>query len=195
MGVRTVTGWCEPLWSIRLNCQLMTKFEMMHISVWLGVRRTPRVGPWYWSGHYWQFECVKASVDKKNFRKMKYMQHVAAALQIGKSASYSILIPLFGCPLPLDARGCRPVRLPPLHATGPRGTVKEKSWKPVFGRKNKNFVENRYFKPGGVDEFFIHYRKRLSKKSFGKSRCSAAAVLNVQSGFKHQQANSQISSI
>jgi len=27
----TDTGLCEPLWSIRLNCQLMTKFEMMHI--------------------------------------------------------------------------------------------------------------------------------------------------------------------
>jgi len=24
---RTDTGLCEPLWSIRLNCQLMTKLE------------------------------------------------------------------------------------------------------------------------------------------------------------------------
>ena len=28
---RTDTGLCEPLWSIRLNCQLMTKLEMMRI--------------------------------------------------------------------------------------------------------------------------------------------------------------------
>jgi len=25
------TGLCEPLWSIRLNSQLMTKLEMVHI--------------------------------------------------------------------------------------------------------------------------------------------------------------------
>ena len=30
-GDRTDTGLCELLRSIRLNCQLMTKFEMMHI--------------------------------------------------------------------------------------------------------------------------------------------------------------------
>jgi len=30
-GERTVTGLCEALWSIHLNCQLVTKFEMMHI--------------------------------------------------------------------------------------------------------------------------------------------------------------------
>jgi len=29
-GDRTDTGLCEPLWSILLNCQLMTKVEMMH---------------------------------------------------------------------------------------------------------------------------------------------------------------------
>jgi len=28
---RKYTRLCEPLWSIRLNCQLMTKFEMMRI--------------------------------------------------------------------------------------------------------------------------------------------------------------------
>jgi len=28
---RTDTGLCEPLWSIRLNCQSMTKLEMMHV--------------------------------------------------------------------------------------------------------------------------------------------------------------------
>jgi len=28
---RKDTGLCEPLWSIRLNCQLMTKLEMKHI--------------------------------------------------------------------------------------------------------------------------------------------------------------------
>jgi len=30
-GGRVDTGLCEPLWSIRLNCQLMTKPEMMYI--------------------------------------------------------------------------------------------------------------------------------------------------------------------
>jgi len=30
-GHRTDTSLCEPLWSIRLNCQLMTKLEMKHI--------------------------------------------------------------------------------------------------------------------------------------------------------------------
>jgi len=30
-GDRTDAGLCEPLWSIHLNCQLMTKLEMMHI--------------------------------------------------------------------------------------------------------------------------------------------------------------------
>jgi len=35
-GYGTDTGVCEPLWSIRMNCQLMTKLEMMHIST--GVR-------------------------------------------------------------------------------------------------------------------------------------------------------------
>jgi len=30
-GDRTNTGLCEPLWSIRQNCQLMAKLEMMHI--------------------------------------------------------------------------------------------------------------------------------------------------------------------
>jgi len=30
-GDGTDVGLCEPLWSIRLNCQLMTKLEMMHI--------------------------------------------------------------------------------------------------------------------------------------------------------------------
>jgi len=30
-GDRGDTCFCEPLWSIRLNCQLMTKLEMMHI--------------------------------------------------------------------------------------------------------------------------------------------------------------------
>jgi len=30
-GHGTDTGLCELFWSIRLNCQLMTKLEMMHI--------------------------------------------------------------------------------------------------------------------------------------------------------------------
>jgi len=30
-GDRADTGLCELLWSIRRNCQLMAKFEMMHI--------------------------------------------------------------------------------------------------------------------------------------------------------------------
>jgi len=30
-GYRTDTGLREPLWSIRLNCQLMTRLEMMVI--------------------------------------------------------------------------------------------------------------------------------------------------------------------
>ena len=30
-GGRTDTGFCVPLWSIRLNCQLMTKLETNHI--------------------------------------------------------------------------------------------------------------------------------------------------------------------
>jgi len=30
-GGRTDTGLCEPVWSIHLNCQLMTKLKMMHI--------------------------------------------------------------------------------------------------------------------------------------------------------------------
>ena len=30
-GKRTVMGLCEPLWSIRLNYQLVTKLEMKHI--------------------------------------------------------------------------------------------------------------------------------------------------------------------
>jgi len=24
-------GLCEPIWSIRMNCQVMTKFQMKHI--------------------------------------------------------------------------------------------------------------------------------------------------------------------
>jgi len=31
VGERTDTDLCEPLWSIRLNCQLMTKLETKHI--------------------------------------------------------------------------------------------------------------------------------------------------------------------
>ena len=30
LGGRTDKGFCEPLLSILLNCQLMTKLEMMH---------------------------------------------------------------------------------------------------------------------------------------------------------------------
>jgi len=31
LGDSTDSGLCEPLWSNRLNCQLMTMLEMMHI--------------------------------------------------------------------------------------------------------------------------------------------------------------------
>jgi len=31
VGGRTDTGFCEALWSIRLNCHIMTRLKMMHI--------------------------------------------------------------------------------------------------------------------------------------------------------------------
>jgi len=37
-GDRRDTVLCEPLLSIRLNCQLMTNLEMMHIFTSTGVR-------------------------------------------------------------------------------------------------------------------------------------------------------------
>jgi len=61
------------------------------------------------------------------------MQHVLVALQQEKSSSYSIyifVISLFGCPPALDARGRRPVRPPPLHATDrANGDTKNKAQK------------------------------------------------------------------
>jgi len=47
-GDRKDTGLCEPLWSIRLNCQSMTKLEMMHTmqtQVWCCISAHPRLPP------------------------------------------------------------------------------------------------------------------------------------------------------
>ena len=93
--------------------------NLTSLSVWSGMRRTPRV----WSWKTWEllaFEYVKVSVDKKtSFEKLNPCKHVLVALQWEKSSSYRIsffVISHFGSPPCLGCRGHRPVR-PTLHAT------------------------------------------------------------------------------
>jgi len=85
---------------------------------------TYSIGPWYW--RIWEllvFEYVKTSLDKKKqFRKIKSMQHVLVlvALQQEKWSSYSILIFVsnsLDAPLPWMPGAVAPFN-PPLHATG-----------------------------------------------------------------------------